>query len=65
MDMRDALIEVKEFSNDKKIKPKKYEFETIKPISVKAYNENFINVFEFETKKQSAFYQMITNTFYF
>ena len=39
------------FTNDKKIKPKKYEFETIKPISVKAYNENFVNVFEFETKE--------------
>ena len=31
------------------MKPKKYEFEKIKPKSVKAYKENFINIFEFET----------------
>ena len=37
------------FTNDKKFKPKKYEFEKIKPKSVKAYKENFINIFEFET----------------
>lgn len=36
-------------TNDKKLKPKKYEFEQMKPKLVKAYKENFINIFEFET----------------
>lgn len=39
------------FTNDKSLKPKKYQFEKIKPTSIKAYDENFAKVFEFKTNE--------------
>jgi len=39
------------FTNDKKLKPKKYDFERSKPISIKTYEDKFTKVFELKTNE--------------